>query len=250
MSFRRVVAPRSSTFHPPMTKLSFNVFPVDAAPVSTTVDIEDLVIAGWAGRDPAAIQAHIDELAALGVAPPSTTPCFYRLAAGLLTQDDTIHVLGAHSGGEVECVLLDSPLGTLVAIGSDHTDREVEAYGVAVSKQVCAKPLGCDAWLYADVAAHWDQLTMHSWLTGADGERRLYQSGAVNGLLEPADLWRRFSGAAALPAKSAMFGGTLAVHGAIAAMSSGDAFELELHDPVLGRTLKHRYSVASLPVVA
>jgi hypothetical protein len=47
-----------------------------------------------------------------------------------------------------------------------------------------------------------------------------------------------------------MFGGTLAVHGAIAAMSSGDAFELELHDPVLGRTLKHRYSVASLPLVA
>jgi len=33
-------------------------------------------------------------------------------------------------------------------------------------------------------------------------------------------------------------------------MSSGDAFELELHDPVLERTLKHRYSVASLPVVA
>ncbi|KLU23500.1 hypothetical protein EOS_25085 [Caballeronia mineralivorans PML1(12)] len=233
-----------------MTTLSFNVFPVDAASASTTVDINDLVIAGWAGRDPAAIQAHIDELAALGVAPPSATPCFYRLAAGLLTQDDTIDVLGAHSGGEVECVLLDSPLGTLVAIGSDHTDREVEAYGVAVSKQVCAKPLGNDAWLYADVAPHWDRLTMRSWLTGADGERRLYQSGAVNGLLEPADLWRRFSGAAALPARSAMFGGTLAVHGAIAAMSSGDAFELELHDPVLGRTLKHRYSVASLPVVA
>ena len=28
------------------------------------------------------------------------------------------------------------------------------------------------------------------------------------------------------------------------------AFELELHDPVLERTLKHRYSVASLPVIA
>jgi hypothetical protein len=233
-----------------MTTLSFNVFPLDAAAVSTTASIDDLVIAGWAGRDHAAIQAHIDELAALGVAPPSTTPCFYRLAAGLLTQDETIDVLGAHSGGEVECVLLDSPLGTLVAIGSDHTDREVEAYGVAVSKQVCAKPLGRDAWLYADVAAHWDQLTMRSWLSGADGEHRLYQSGAVNGLLEPADLWRRFAGGPALPAKSAMFGGTLSVHGAIAAMSSGDVFELELHDPVLGRTLKHRYSVASLPVVA
>ena len=233
-----------------MTTLSFTVFPVDATPAPASFDIDDLVIAGWAGRDPVAIQAHIDELAALGVAPPSMTPCFYRLAAGLLTQDETIDVLGAHSGGEVECVLLDSPLGTLVAIGSDHTDREVEAYGVAVSKQVCAKPLGREAWLYADVAPHWDQLTMRSWLSSANGERRPYQSGAVNGLLAPADLWRRFTGAAALPAKSAMFGGTLAVHGAIAAMSSGDAFELELHDPVLGRTLKHRYSVASLPVVA
>jgi hypothetical protein len=230
--------------------LSFNVFPRDAAPVSTTANIDDLVIAGWAGRDPAAIQAHIDELAALGVAPPSTTPCFYRLAADLLTQGEGITVLGAHSGGEVECVLLDSPLGTLVAIGSDHTDREVEAYGVAVSKQVCAKPLGRDAWFYADVAAHWDQLTMRSWLIAADGERRLYQSGAVDGLHDPADLWRRLAGVPTLPAKSAMFGGTLSVHGAIAAMSSGDAFELELHDPVLGRTLKHRYSVASLPVVA
>jgi hypothetical protein len=233
-----------------MTTLSFNVFPLGKAPVLTTANIDDLVIAGWAGRDPAGIQAHIDELAALGVAPPSTTPCFYRLATDLLTQDESITVLGANSGGEVECVLLDSPLGTLVAIGSDHTDREVEAYGVAVSKQVCAKPLGCDAWLYADVAAHWDQLTMRSWLSGVDGERRLYQSGSVNGLLEPADLWRRFAGAPTLPAKSAMFGGTLAVHGVIAAMSSGDAFELELHDPVLERTLKHRYSVASLPVVA
>lgn len=233
-----------------MTTLSFNVFALDAAPASTIVDIDDLVIAGWAGRDPAAIQAHIDELAALGVAPPSTTPCFYRLAAGLLTQGDAIDVLGAHSGGEVECVLLDSPLGTLVAIGSDHTDREVEAYGVAVSKQICAKPLGRDAWLYTDVAAHWDQLAMRSWLTDANGERRLYQSGAVDGLLAPADLWSRFADATALPARSAMFGGTLAVHGAIAAMSSGEVFELELHDPVLERTLKHRYSVASLPVVA
>ena len=66
------------------------------------------MIAGWAGRDPAAIQAHIDELAALGVAPPSTTPCFYRVSAALLTQAPAIGVLGARSGGEIECVLVDS----------------------------------------------------------------------------------------------------------------------------------------------
>ncbi|MBC8742602.1 DUF2848 domain-containing protein [Paraburkholderia sp. UCT31] len=237
-----------------MTTLPFDVLPLNAAPASITVDIDDLVIAGWAGRDPAAIQAHIDELAALGVAPPSSTPCFYRLAATLLTQRERVEVLGGHSSGEVECVLIDSPFGALVTIGSDHTDREVEAYGVAVSKQVCAKPLGRNAWLYADVAAHWDQLQMRSWLVDAQGERRVYQQGCVSGLLTPPELWRQFAGGMAeptsLPARSAMYSGTLAVHGEMAAMASGEAFEIELHDPVLARSLRHRYAVESLPVVA
>jgi len=45
-----------------------------------------LVIAGWTGRDPAAVQHHIDELAALGVPAPSTVPLFYRVAGQQLTQ--------------------------------------------------------------------------------------------------------------------------------------------------------------------
>jgi hypothetical protein len=237
-----------------MTTLDFHVLPHIAAPVHITVAIDDLFIAGWAGRDASAIQVHINELAALGVAPPSTTPCFYRLSSALLVQDEHIEVLGTHSSGEIECVLLDSSLGTLVAIGSDHTDRKVEAYGVAVSKQICAKPLGSDAWLYADVAPHWDQLRMYSWVISRAGARRLYQSGPVSELLPPSQLWRKLArndlAAAILPAGSAMYCGTLAVSGAMASMSSGDAFELELHDPVFARSLRHRYVLESLPVVA
>ncbi|MGS0893992.1 DUF2848 domain-containing protein [Burkholderia stagnalis] len=233
-----------------MQALSFNVISLQHAPAAVDVEIERVVIAGWAGRDPAAIRAHIDELAALGVAPPSTTPCFYRVAPALLTQAATIGVLGARSGGEIECVLIDSPAGTLVTVGSDHTDREVEAYGVAVSKQLCAKPLGHDAWLYADVAAHWDRIEMRTWLTARGGERVAYQHGAVSGLLTPDALWHRFADRRAMPARCAMYGGTVAVHGAVAAMADGDAFEMELHDPVLGRSLRHRYAVEVLPVVA
>lgn len=44
--------------------------------------------------------------------------------------------------------------------------------------------------------------------------------------------------------------GTVAVHREIAAMADGDAFEMELHDPGLGRSLRHRYAVDVLPVVA
>ncbi len=235
-----------------MTQLSFSVSLPDGSQRALDVALDTLVIAGWAGRDAAAIQHHIDELAALGVAPPSSTPCFYRVAADQLTQQPSVEVLGTDTSGEVECVLFDSPLGTLVTIGSDHTDRKTEAYSVAVSKQVCAKPLAREAWRYADVAAHWDRLEMRARFVAADGATRLYQEGTVDGLLPPATLWQRYGehDAAALPARSAMYGGTLAVHGALAAMTSGDAFELELHDPVLKRSLRHRYAVTALPVVA
>ncbi|QBR01338.1 DUF2848 domain-containing protein [Paraburkholderia pallida] len=250
-----------------MTTLSLTVFPLNDAATTLPVEIDTLVIAGWAGRDAQAIQAHIDELAALGVAPPTSTPCFYRVAASQLTQAETVEVLGTHTSGEVECVLLDSPLGTLVTIGSDHTDRKAEAYSVAVSKQVCAKPLAREAWRYADVAAHWDQLQMRATVVDANGKARPYQRGAVDGLLPPPALWSGYAQAegaqamndgheahktheGALPARCAMFSGTLAVHGELAAMASGDAFEMELHDPVLNRSLRQRYSVRALPVVA
>ncbi|WP_206118842.1 DUF2848 family protein [Chromobacterium fluminis] len=42
-----------------------------------------------------------------------------------------------------------------------------------------------------------------------------------------------------------LFGGTLAVK---AALGHGEAFELELHDPLLGRSLRHAYRVKVLEV--
>ncbi|WP_186030508.1 DUF2848 domain-containing protein [Burkholderia gladioli] len=237
-----------------MTQLSFTVSSPDGAARTLELGFDTLVIAGWAGRDAAAIQHHIDELAALGVAPPSSTPCFYRVAAQQLSQADTVEVLGTDTSGEIECVLFGSPLGTLVTIGSDHTDRKTEAYSVAVSKQVCVKPVAREAWRYAEVAAHWDRLELRARLVAADGSARTYQQGSVDGLLPPATLWQRHGGIdidiEALPAGSAMYSGTLAVLGEMAAMKSGDAFELELHDPVLGRSLRHLYAVQALPMVA
>jgi hypothetical protein len=36
---------------------------------------------------------------------------------------------------------------------------------------------------------------------------------------------------------------------AIGGIRPADRFEMELHDPVLGRTLRHGYDVVALPVV-
>lgn len=227
-----------------MQQLSFHVVDRAGHARVESVEVSRLTIAGWAGRDQAAIEHHIAELAELGVKRPSTTPCFYRLGAQLLTQAEQIDVLGTKSSGEAECVLVQTQAGLLVTLGSDHTDREVEAYGVSVSKQVCPKPLARDAWRFDDVASHWDQLELRAYAL-ANGERRVYQHGSVASLLPAAELLAR----APLAAGAAMFCGTLAVQGGIVGMADGDALELELHDPVLNRTLRHAYRVRALPVV-
>ncbi|MEO0959325.1 MAG: DUF2848 family protein, partial [Pseudomonadota bacterium] len=57
------------------------------------------LIAGWTGRDPSKVAHHIEELAAIGVAPPSTTPLYYRVPAALTAQETAYEVLSAETGG-------------------------------------------------------------------------------------------------------------------------------------------------------
>jgi hypothetical protein len=205
--------------------------------------IRRLVIAGWTGRDVAALEAHIRELEAIGVKRPKSTPIFYRAAASLLTTAESIEVVGANTSGEVEYVLVALSGGVWVGVGSDHTDRKLETIGVSLSKQICAKPVGSRLWRLDDVAPHWDRLMLRSYATIGD-QRRLYQEGSVATMRAPAELIRLYRGGSDLEPGTAMFCGTLAVHDGIAA---GGLFELELDDPVLGRKLTHRYSIEALP---
>jgi hypothetical protein len=47
--------------------------------------IDDAIIAGWTGGDPAAVETHFRELEALSVKRPASSPIFYRFAAARLT---------------------------------------------------------------------------------------------------------------------------------------------------------------------
>src|SRR5262249_10715825 len=143
------------------------------------IDIETLVIAGWAGRDVAAIEHHIEELAAIGVPRPSTTPLYYRVAAQTLTQADQLVVLRPDSSGEMEPAVVAMGDGLWIGIGSDHPDRKAEAAGIALSKQLCGKPVGRQLWSYADVEGHWDELVLRAFAT-IDGARVLYQESSVS----------------------------------------------------------------------
>jgi hypothetical protein len=195
----------------------------------------ELIIAGWTGRDEAALKKHIKELEEIGVKPPKTTPIFYRVSRDLFCHSNEIQVSGPDTSGEVEFVLVKND-DLFVALGSDHTDRKAETIGVSLSKQLCHKPVTTQMWRYDEVKPHWEKLVLRSW---ADGE--LYQEGSVTAMRSPEDLLGRY------PLKSgwAMFCGTLAAKGGI---RPARRFRMELEDPVLKRKLAHEYAITVLPV--
>src|SRR5258706_8081528 len=195
-------------------------FLIEGAP--RRIEITTLIIAGWTGRDKAAVEHHIAELAAIGVKRPRAIPCFYRLGANLLTLAPELDVVGEHSSGEVEVVLVAAPDTMYVGGGSDHTDRKVEGHGVTVSKQMCPKPIGRELWRFTEVEKRWDRLVLRSHVT-RQGTRLLYHEGAVSGMLAPRDLLARLADSGArLSPGTAMFCGTLAVQGEI---GGGERFE-------------------------
>lgn len=207
-------------------------------------EISEMVIAGWAGRDAEAMEHHIRELEALGVARPASTPTFYRVAAARLTQAPAIEDAGLHGSGEVETLLVAANGGLYVGVGSDHTDRKAETVGVTLSKQMCDKPVAATLWPYEEVADHWDSLILRSHAV-IGGEKVLYQEGPVSGLLAPPDLIARYAPEGRLIDGTAMFGGTMPAIGGIRPASR---FEGELVDPVLGRRIAFGYDVRVLPV--
>lgn len=212
-----------------------------------STEVHTFIVAGWAGRDRAAIEHHIEELALIGVPRPSAVPLYYRVAANQLTQAPRIQAVGSHSSGEVETLVFTVEGEMYVSLTSDHTDRKLESHSVALSKQLCVKPVGTTAWRFADVVGHWDELVIRSFIE-EDGTEVLYQEGALSGLRNPTDLIAGYlGGALTLPDGVAMSGGTV---GAIGGIRPSSAFTMELFDPRNGRSLRHRYAIEVLPEVA
>ena len=228
-----------------MARLAFDGH-AKGAVESVTVDIENLVIAGWTGRDVTALNQHIEELKAIGVQPPSRVPIYYRAAAQMLTQAQSIQVLGDDTSGEVEPVLIGAADRLWVTVGADHTDRKVESYGIAVSKQMCAKPIGRVAWRFEEVEPHWDKLLVRSFVHEG-GKRVLYQEGPLAHIRDPRELIFGWRDNKRLPMGTVMFCGTMP---AIGVIRPSPRFEMELDDPVLGRKISHAYDVQALPVVS
>lgn len=212
----------------------------------------DLVMAGWTGRDQAAVQHHIDELQALGVAPPSKTPLFYRVDPALLTGPvSSITVVGDSSSGEIEVVLLQMADGLWVGLGSDHTDRAFEAHSVQLSKQLCRKPMAETFWSYDEVIPHWDDLILRAHII-ENGERVLYQEGSLAQVRRPEDLISAYLDEQGAAVDDGLAVGTTIFCGALPAIGgirSSSRFEMTLEDPVRDQKIEHVIDIKTLPTI-
>ena len=201
-----------------------------------------LIVAGWTGRDRAAVDHHIEELAAIGVPAPSTVPLFYQCAVALLTREDAIQVLGQKTSGEAEPFLIRENGRIWIGLASDHTDRALEAHSVAASKQICAKPVADTLWLLEEVEPHLDELVLKSWIL-EEGDWKLYQDGTLASILPLALL---ISGAEFADG-TAMLCGTLPAIGGVRPAAD---FKMSLIDPVRNRTIDWQYRSTSLQIIS
>ncbi|MEZ5652223.1 MAG: DUF2848 family protein [Burkholderiaceae bacterium] len=213
-----------------------------------TVEIDQVVIAGWTGRDHRQVQRHIDELKSMGIPEPSATPLFYRISADLVTQSPMIQVLGPASSGEIEPVLFAAEDGIWLTIGSDHTDRDVERAGVALAKQLCPKPVARTAWRWDEVHQQAEHMLLKSWIGGGE-EKQAYQQGTLseliplNALLQQMQIQLGFG----LEPGTLLFCGTLPTEGGL---RTADHFSGLLLDPSAGRTLTLDYDIDFLRIVS
>ncbi|MEM1361624.1 MAG: DUF2848 domain-containing protein [Pseudomonadota bacterium] len=205
------------------------------------LDIETLIVAGWTGRDLSAVQHHIDELSALGVAAPSQIPLFYRVSRSLLAQSAEIEVLGPSTSGEIEPLLINSDGVLWLGLGSDHTDRELEVVSVAASKQACPKPVAQELWRFDEVAPHLDQMTLRCEIAES-GAWVLYQEGTLASITP----LQKLANLCDLGPSGAMLCGTL---GAIGGVRPATIYRMSLFDPVRDRSLQLEYRVITLPIV-
>ena len=210
--------------------------------VERVFEPEALVVIGYAGRDRAAVEAHIDELAELGVPRPASIPLFMVFPPRLLSQEPSVTVAGAASSGEAELVVVVDGDETFVTVGSDHTDRGLEAVDIVASKGVCPKPVAVSGWPADAVDGLWDDLRLRSRIDGGV----LYQDGSVAANLDPLELVAGIPWAGHRPGCFAAFTGTVPVIGGIRPSGS---FRAELAGPGL-TALELEYETRPVPELA
>ncbi len=201
-----------------------------------------LIIAGFTGKDRASAEAHLKELAEMGIPVPEEIPSFYPIKASLATQGDSIEVTSSESSGEAEPVLITTGGSQYIAVGSDHTARDLEKVSIAESKGACRKPLSNEAFDLDFVKNNWNTMELRCYVE-RNGKMELYQDGPVSGLTQVEDLEKKLkrNNPEIDMSESVMFLGTVSL--LTGSFVYGSRYRVELIEKVSGQKISHEYGV-------
>ena len=186
-----------------------------------------------------------------------TNPSVYRIGRYLLNQDEEFDVQGPLTGCEGEVVALIEGDEIFISVGSDQCDREIDPLFPDKPKQMCPHPLAVTAWPYAEVVDHWDQLHIYSEVV-VQGRTVPLQDTTIDTQVD-LEYLLAMDTVKALPRPVVFYCGAapfleesiveaIASHDlpAATAHGTGDATAIRLYDPVLDRTIEHRYRAVPL----
>ncbi len=232
-----------------MRTLNLTVVEADGGRSDLEFPVARILDAGFTGKNREGAMKHVEELKAHGVAAPDRIPAYFAVTRELVTTDDEIEVLGDDTSGEVEVVFLFKEEETYIAVGSDHTDRELEKDSIPKSKVICPKVVSREVWKLADVEPHWERLRLQSWIE-VDGRRTLYQEGSLADFLTVDDF---LDGVRSVVTAGSLDGmvlymGTMPSLGGQLLFSP--VFEGRLSDEVRGRELSFRYRIRPMDWLA
>lgn len=201
---------------------------------------------GFTIRDREKMQRHLDEVVGVTVPWPEKPPIIFPISAWATITDTEVTVQYARTSGEVEIVTVQDGDEILVGVGSDQTDRELEATDIPWSKQAAPNVIAPTLWRWTDVADHWNQVELSSHVAEEEGgERVLYQKASVAEFWTPQEMLDSLEGRLA-PASGAkvLFSGTVVSEDE--KLNFGKELTIRMHDPVTDKSIEHTYVVSVL----
>ena len=210
-----------------------------------SLDYRFVFAVGYTGRDTEKILSHIRELETdLGVPAPARIPTIFPLSPYLVTQSDILLDSCPRCSGKAEYVILLNNGHIYIGLGSDHTDRELEASSILKAKQVCGKPISHDLWDYNELQNHWDEISLRSWQI-ISGVEIPYQQGTLADILPVERIIQEIHERTGIQDSCVIYAGTVPL---LDGFRYGSRFRCEMEDLQLGRKLTLSYSISTAQV--
>ena len=201
---------------------------------------KNVYVVGYSGSNKEKTMAHIKELEEqLNVAPPKKIPTVFEVSKELLTQDKDLVFVDDMTSGECEYIIMIKDGTIYIGLGSDHSDRRLEALSVPKAKQICLKPISKDFWKYDEIREHFKKIKLNSKI---DAEN--YQMGTLADIMSVEDILKELEDRIGPMDNVIIYSGTVPL---VKGYTYGKNFYLELVDEILNRKISFDYNIIVVP---